>query len=168
VAVLGVGGLGHLAIQYAAKQGFRTVAIARGRDKEPLARELGAEDYIDSNAVDPAEALLQRGGAKAIIATVTAAEAMSAAAGGLAPNGAFMIIGATGPLTIDPLSLLLKRAAMKGWYSGTSIDSEDALNFSLLEGVTSMNEVYPLEQAQAAYDRMMSGKARFRVVLRID
>ena len=168
VAVLGVGGLGHLAIQYAAKQGFRTVAIARGRDKEALARELGAADYVDSNAEDPAEALLKLGGATAIIATVTAAEAMSAAAGGLAPNGTFMIIGATGPMTIDPLNLLMKRAAMKGWYSGTSVDSEDALNFSLLENIASMNEVYPLEQAQEAYDRMMSGKARFRVVLKVD
>ena len=167
VAVLGVGGLGHLAIQYAAKLGFRTVAIARGTDKEALARELGASDYIDSTAGDPAAALRALGGAKAIVATATSAEAMAEVAEGLGPNGTLMIIGATGPMTINPLDLLMKRAALKGWYSGTSIDSEDALNFSLLEGVASMNEVYPLEDAQAAYDRMMSGKARFRVVLKV-
>lgn len=167
VAILGVGGLGHLAIQYAAKQGFRTVAIARGRDKEALARELGASDYIDSKEGDPAGALRALGGAKAIIATATSAEAMAEVAEGLGPNGTLMIIGATGPMTINPLDLLMKRAALKGWYSGTSIDSEDTLDFSLLEGVASMNEVYPLEEAQAAYDRMMSGQARFRVVLKV-
>lgn len=165
VAVHGVGGLGHLGIQFARKLGFRTVAINRGTDKEELARSLGAHDYIDSSASDPAEALRTLGGAKAIIATVTNADAMAALVGGLGPNGIFMVIGAVGAFQVDTLDLLMKRAAVKGWYSGTAIDSEDTLNFAAIEGVTSMNEIYPLVEAQAAYDRMMSGKARFRVVL---
>lgn len=168
VAIHGVGGLGHLGIQFAARQGFRTVAINRGRDKEALARSLGAADYIDSEAGDPAKALQAMGGAKAIIATVTSASAMQAVAGGLGVNGTLMVIGAVGPLTINSSDLLGKRAAVRGWYSGTASDSEDALEFSRLNGITSMNEVYPLDQAQAAYDRMMSGKARFRVVLKMD
>lgn len=168
VAIHGVGGLGHLAIQFAARQGFRTVAINRGRDKEALARSLGAQDYIDSDEVDPAQALLAMGGAKAIIATVTHAGAMQAVSGGLGPNGVMMVIGAVGPLTVDSIGLLLKRASVKGWYSGITSDSEDTLLFSQRTGVTSMNEIFPLEQAQAAYDRMMSGKARFRVVLKMD
>jgi alcohol dehydrogenase len=167
VAIHGVGGLGHLGIQFAARQGFRTVAVNRGRDKEQLARSLGAQDYIDSDAQDPAQALLALGGAKAIIATVTSAPAMQAIAGGLGVNGTMMVIGAVGALTVDSLALLRKRAAVKGWYSGTSADSEDTLLFSERHAVASMNEVYPLEQAQAAYDRMISGKARFRVVLKI-
>jgi alcohol dehydrogenase len=168
VAIHGVGGLGHLAIQFAAHQGFRTVAVNRGRDKEALARSLGAHDYIDSEASDPAAALQALGGAKAIIATVTSAAAMQAIAGGLGTNGIMMVIGAVGALTVDSLDLLRKRAAVKGWYSGTSADSEDTLRFSLLNDVTSMNEIFPLEDAQAAYEQMMSGKARFRVVLRVD
>jgi alcohol dehydrogenase len=168
VAIHGVGGLGHLGIQFAAKQGFRTVAINRGRDKEALARSLGAEHYIDSAATDPAAALQALGGAKAILATVTNADAMQAIAGGLGVNGTMMVIGAVGALTVDSLDLLRKRAAVRGWYSGTSVDSEDTLAFSQTNGVASMNEIFPLEQAQAAYDRMMSGKARFRVVLKMD
>jgi D-arabinose 1-dehydrogenase-like Zn-dependent alcohol dehydrogenase len=168
VAVHGVGGLGHLGIQFAARLGFRTVAVNRGRDKEALARSLGAQAYIDSDAGDPGQALQALGGAKAIIATVTNAGAMQAIAGGLGANGTLMVIGAVGALTVDSIDLLNKRAAVKGWYSGTAIDSEDTLQFSRLNGVESMNEVYPLEDAQAAYDRMMSGKARFRVVLRVD
>jgi D-arabinose 1-dehydrogenase-like Zn-dependent alcohol dehydrogenase len=167
VAVHGVGGLGHLGIQFARHQGFRTVAVNRGRDKEKLARELGAHDYIDSAADDPAKALQKMGGAKAIIATVTDAGAMQAIAGGLGVNGVMMVIGAVGALTVNSLDLLGKRAAVKGWYSGTSIDSEDTLQFSLMNEIASMNEVYPLEKAQEAYDRMMSGKARFRVVLQM-
>jgi alcohol dehydrogenase len=108
------------------------------------------------------------GGAKAIIATVTSAEAMQAIAGGLGVNGTMMVIGAVGALTVDSLDLLGKRAAVRGWYSGTAVDSEDALLFSRINDIASMNEIFPLEEAQAAYDRMMSGKARFRVVLRID
>ena len=165
VAVHGIGGLGHLAIQFAAKLGFRTVAIARGADKEAFARELGAHAYIDATAGDPATALMAMGGAKAIVATVTDADAMASVVGGLGPNGVMLVIGAVPPFAIDALGLLGKRAAVRGWYSGTSIDSEDTLKFCDLTGIRSMNEVYPLEQAQAAYDRMMSGKARFRVVL---
>lgn len=168
VAVHGVGGLGHLGIQFAARLGFRTVAVNRGRDKEALARSLGARDYIDSDAGDPAQALQAMGGAKAIIATVTSAGAMQAISGGLGVNGTLMVIGAVGALTVDSFDLLGKRAAVKGWYSGTAVDSEDTLQFSRLNGVSSMNEIYPLEEAQAAYDRMMSGKARFRVVLKVD
>jgi alcohol dehydrogenase len=168
VAVHGVGGLGHLGLQFAARQGFRTVAVNRGRDKEDLARSLGATDYIDSAAEDPAKALLAMGGAKAILATVTNGEAMQAISGGLGPNGVMMVIGAVGPLTVNSIDLLMKSAAVRGWYSGTARDSEDTLNFSVLNKIASMNEVYPFEKAQEAYDRMMSGKARFRVVLKMD
>jgi D-arabinose 1-dehydrogenase-like Zn-dependent alcohol dehydrogenase len=168
VAILGVGGLGHLGIQFAARLGFRTVAVNRGRDKEGLSRSLGAHDYVDSGAHDPAAALQKLGGARAIIATVTDAKAMEAIAGGLGPNGTLMVIGAVGPMTIQPLDLLSKRAAIRGWYSGTASDSEDTLQFSQLHEIASMNEVFAFDEAQAAYDRMMSGKARFRVVLRMD
>jgi alcohol dehydrogenase len=167
VAIHGVGGLGHLGIQFAARQGFRTVAVNRGREKEALARSLGAHDYIDSEAGDPARALQAMGGAKAIIATVTSAEAMQAIAGGLGVNGTMMVIGAVGALTVDSLDLLGKRASVRGWYSGTAADQEDTLVFSQLNSIASMNEIFPLEEAQAAYERMMSGKARFRVVLEI-
>jgi alcohol dehydrogenase len=128
-------------------------------------RSLGAHDYIDNAAADPAKALQAMGGAKAILATVTSAQAMQAIAGGLGPNGTMMMIGAVGPVTVDTISLIEKSASVRGWYSGTAPDSEDTLAFSQLNGVTSMNEIFPLEQAQAAYDRMMSGNARFRVVL---
>ncbi len=165
VAVLGIGGLGHLGVQYAAKMGFRTVAIARGKDKEPLARELGAAQYIDSQTQNPAAELQKLGGAKVVIATVTNADAMAATMGGLAPNGIFMVIGAAGPIQVDPLLLISGARSVKGWYSGTSIDSQDTLRFSALAGVKSRNEIYSLSQVGEAYDRMMSGKARFRVVL---
>lgn len=168
VAIQGVGGLGHLAIQFAARLGFRVVALNRGRDKEELARSLGAHEYIDTQSSDPAAALRALGSAKAILATVTDAAAMQAVVGGLGTNGTLMVIGAVGALTVDSLDLLRKRAAVKGWYSGTSVDSEDTLLFSQRHGVRSMNEIFPLEQAQAAYDRMLSGKARFRVVLRVE
>ena len=168
VAIHGVGGLGHLGIQFAARQGFRTVAVNRGSDKEELARKLGASDYIDSAAQDPAKALTAMGGAKAILATVTNGKAMQAIAGGLGPNGVLMVIGAVGPLTVDSLDLLAKRASVRGWYSGTARDSEDTVQFSLRNKVSSMNEIYPFEKAQEAYERMMSGKARFRVVLKMD
>jgi len=168
VAIHGVGGLGHLAIQFAARLGFQVVAVNRGRGKEELARSLGAQDYIDAQSDDPAVALRSLGGAKAILATVTDAAAMQAVVGGLKPNGTLMVIGAVGALTVDSLDLLRKRAAVKGWYSGTSVDSEDTLLFSQRHNIRSMNEVFPLEQAQAAYDRMLSGKARFRVVLKME
>jgi alcohol dehydrogenase len=167
VVIHGVGGLGHLGIQFAARQGFHTVAVARGRDKEQLARQLGAHDYIDSEDGDPAEALRAMGGAKAILATVTNEKAMQAIVGGLGLKGTMMIIGAVPTLTVDPFELLMKRAAVKGWYSGTAVDSEDTLLFSARNAIGSMNEFYPFEEAQAAYDRMMSGKARFRVVLKM-
>jgi D-arabinose 1-dehydrogenase-like Zn-dependent alcohol dehydrogenase len=165
VAVLGLGGLGHLGVQYAAKMGFRTVAIARGEDKAPLARKLGASSYIDSKATDPAAELQKLGGAKVVLATVTAGDAMAATVGGLAPNGRFQVLGAADPMKVDPLFLLLGKRSIDGWYSGTSIDSQDTLNFSVQSGVRSMNEVYPLERAAEGYERMTSGKARFRVVL---
>jgi D-arabinose 1-dehydrogenase-like Zn-dependent alcohol dehydrogenase len=168
VAIHGVGGLGHLGIQFAARLGYRVVAVNRGRDKEELARSLGAHEYIDTNASDPAGALRALGGARAVLATVTDAAAMQAIAGGLGVNGTLLVIGAVGALTVDSMDLLRKRAAVKGWYSGTSIDSEDTLLFSQRHQIKSMNEIYPLEQAQAAYERMRSGKARFRVVLRVE
>jgi D-arabinose 1-dehydrogenase-like Zn-dependent alcohol dehydrogenase len=167
VAIHGVGGLGHLGIQFAARLGFRVVALNRGGDKEQLARSLGAHDYIDTNAGDPAAALRALGGARAIIATVTDATAMQAIVGGLGPNGTMMVIGAVGALTVDSLDLLRKRAAVRGWYSGTSVDSEDTLLFSQRHNIKSMNEYYSLEEAQTAFDRMRSGKARFRAVIRI-
>ena len=168
VAVHGVGGLGHLGIQFAARQGFRTVAVNRGREKEALARELGATDYIDSSAEDPAAALAGMGGAKAILATVTDSAAMQAIAGGLGPNGVLMVIGAVGPMAVNPLDLIMKSAAVRGWYSGVARDLEDTLAFSRQSGVSPMIEVYPLRKAQEAYERMMSGAARFRVVLKMD
>jgi alcohol dehydrogenase len=169
VVIHGVGGLGHLGIQFSSRLGFRTVAVNRGRDKEALARALGAHDYIDSEEGDVAEALQARGGAKAIIATVSNADAMQAIVGGLGPNGQLMVIGAVGRFSIDTFAdLLVKRAAVKGWYAGIAADSEDTLAFSKLHSISSTNEDFPLEEAQAAYDRMMSGKARFRVVLRMN
>ena len=168
VAIHGVGGLGHLGIQFAARLGYRTVAVNRGRDKEELARSLGAHDYIDSEANDPAQALQAMGGARAIIATVTSGDAMQAIVGGLGANGIMMLIGAAGPITINPIELLTKSAGVRGWYSGVAADSEDTLQFSELHAIGSMNEIYPFLDAQAAYDRMMSGKARFRVVLKMD
>lgn len=166
VAILGIGGLGHLGVQYAAKMGFRTAAIARGQDKEPLARQLGASHYIDSQATDPAAELAKLGGAKAVIATVINGPAMAATIGGLAPRGRLMVLGAANePIEVATLALIMNRRTVEGWYSGTSIDAEETLAFSAQSGVRPMNESYPLERAAEAYDRMISGKARFRVVL---
>lgn len=166
VAVLGIGGLGHLGVQFAAKMGFRTVAIARGMDKEPLARKLGAWSYIDSKTEDPAAVLLKLGGAKVILATVTNGNAMSAVLGGLGVNGKLVIVGAAAePLQVPGIPLLLGRRSIVGWPSGSSIDSQDTLAFSVLAGVRAMNEIFPLERAAEAYEHMMSGKARFRAVL---
>jgi D-arabinose 1-dehydrogenase-like Zn-dependent alcohol dehydrogenase len=145
--------------------GYKTVAIARGGDKEPLARKLGAHHYIDSQAEDPASALAKLGGAKAVLATVTNGKAMGAVLGGLGTKGKLMVIGAADNFEVSPLQLLMKCQSVEGWYSGTSIDSQDTLAFSMLTDVRSMNEVYPLERAPEAYERMMSGKAQFRVVL---
>ena len=166
VAILGIGGLGHLGVQFAAKMGFRTIAIARGNDKEALARKLGAHQYIDSQAQDVAVELNKAGGAKVVLATVTNAEAMAATLGGLAVHGKLLVLGAPhDPLKVPVLVLIGGRRSIMGWYSGTAIDSQDTLEFSLLTGVAAMTEGYPLERAAEAYERMMSGKARFRVVL---
>ncbi|SRR6266542_3764310 len=165
VAILGLGGLGHLGVQYAVKMGFKTVAIARGTDKEPLAKKLGAWRYLDTLTQDPAAELQKLGGAKAILATVTAGEAMSAVQGGLGLNGTLVVIGAAQSLQISPLVLIGGRRSVKGWYSGTAIDSQETMAFSADSGVRSMNEVFPLEKVAEAYARMESGKARFRVVL---
>src|SRR5258705_12440092 len=167
VAVHGLGGLGHLGVQYAAKMGFHTVGIARGKDKEPLARRLGAAVYIDSQAQDPAAELMKLGGAKVILATATSGEAMNAVQGGVAVNGTLLIVGAAESMQVSPLSLLMGCRSVKGWYSGTAIESQDTLAFSKRTGVRPMTETYPLERASEAYERMMSGKARFRVVLTI-
>ena len=168
VAVHGIGGLGHLGVQYARKLGFETVAIARGADKADFVHQLGAHHYIDSAAEDAAAALQKLGGAKAILATVTSGEAMSQIQGGLGVNGTLMVIGAVPSLNADSLFLLRGRRSIMGWYSGTAVDSEDTLAFSQLNGVKSMNEVYPLSRAAEAYERMMSGQARFRVVLTME
>jgi D-arabinose 1-dehydrogenase-like Zn-dependent alcohol dehydrogenase len=168
VVILGIGGLGHLAIQYAAKSGYRTVAVARGEDKSPLAKQLGAHIYIDSTSQDPAKELQKIGGANIILSTITSAKALEWVLDGLTPGGKFIMVGAPdGAMNINPFPLLLGRRTVAGWPSGTGIDSEDALKFSALTGVKPMNEVYPLEKAEEAYQRMMSGKARFRVVLKI-
>src|SRR5215468_4609168 len=167
VAVLGLGGLGHLGVQYAAKMGFHTVGIARGKDKEPLARRLGASVYIDNQAQDAAAELLKLGGAKVILATATSGDAMSAVQGGIGVNGTLLIVGAAESMQVSPMWLLMGCRSVKGWYSGTSIDSQDTLAFSARTGVRSMNETFPLERVVEAYDRMMSGKARFRVVLTV-
>jgi D-arabinose 1-dehydrogenase-like Zn-dependent alcohol dehydrogenase len=168
VAVLGLGGLGHLGVQYAAKMGFRTVAIARGADKAEFAKKMGAVAYIDSQAQDPSAELQKLGGAKVVLATVTNADAMAAVMGGLGPKGVFMIVGAVPKLEVPSLQMLLGSQEVRGWYSGTAADSEDGLNFSLLQEVRSMNEVYKLAQFKEGYARMMSGKARFRVVMTME
>ena len=166
VAILGIGGLGHLAVQYAAKSGYRTVAIARGQDKGPLARQLGAHLYIDTTTQDPAKELQKLGGAQIILSTITSAKALEWVIDGLAPAGKFLLIGAPdGPVVTNPFPLLLGRRAVVGWPSGTGMDSEDTLNFSVLTGIRPMIETYPLEKAEEAYQRMMGGKARFRVVI---
>jgi D-arabinose 1-dehydrogenase-like Zn-dependent alcohol dehydrogenase len=166
VAVLGIGGLGHLGVQWAAKMGFDTVAIARGADKEPLARQLGARVYIDSRKQDPAAELQRLGGARVVLATVTNAEAMTATLGGLGPNGTLLVVGAPGePLQVSAGVLIFGRRSVAGWPSGRAVESEDTMRFAVLHGVKPMTELYSLDRAAEAYDRMMSGDARFRVVL---
>jgi D-arabinose 1-dehydrogenase-like Zn-dependent alcohol dehydrogenase len=166
VGVLGVGGLGHLGVQFAARMGCRTVAIARGKDKEPLARKLGAKYYIDSDAQDVAGELGRLGGAAVIISTVTNAAAMSAVLGGLAANGKLILLGvAREPIEVPSMLMVGGRRSICGWPSGNSKDSEDTMSFSVLAGVLPMIETMPLERAAEAYERMMSGAARFRMVL---
>jgi D-arabinose 1-dehydrogenase-like Zn-dependent alcohol dehydrogenase len=168
VAVQAIGGLGHLGIQYARKLGFRTVAISRGEDKRALALELGAHEYIDSNKGDPAAALQKLGGARVILATAPSAQLMGKLVDGLARNGTLLVLGAAAePIEVTPFQLIVGRKRLQGWPGGTSKDSEDTLAFSALMGVASRNEVFPLEKAQEAYERMLGNKARFRVVLQI-
>ena len=166
VAVLGIGGLGHLGVQFAAKMGFNTVAIARGADKGPFAKKLGASVYIDSQTQNVAEELSKLGGAKVILATAADAKAMSAVITGLSIDGKLVVLGAsTDPIEVPPLSLILARRSIAGWPSGTAADSEDTLKFSVQSSVLPMIETFPLAKGPEAYQRMMSGKARFRVVL---
>lgn len=166
VAILGVGGLGHLGIQYAAKMGFEVVAIARGEEKGPLAKGLGAHHYIDSTASDVAEELTRLGGAQVVLATVTVPDAMTPALGGLKPRGQLVVVGASAdPMHVPPFALIPGSTAVQGHASGTSQDSEDTLRFSAQTGVRPTIETLPLAEAQAAYDRMMNGDARFRMVL---
>jgi D-arabinose 1-dehydrogenase-like Zn-dependent alcohol dehydrogenase len=166
VAILGIGGLGHLGVQFAAKMGCNTVAIARGEDKRAFAHELGAQHYIDSTAQDVAAELMKLGGAKIILATVTDSKSMSAAIGGLGIDGRLVVVGASAePIEVSPLALISGRRSIAGWPSGTATDSEETLAFSVLAGIRPLIETYPLERAAEAFERMMSGKARFRVVL---
>ena len=167
VAIFGIGGLGHLGVQFAAKMGFNTVAIGRARGKEEeLMKKLGAGQYIDTRSENAAEELSKLGGAKVILATVPSGKAMTEILGGLAVNGKLVIIGASEePIQVPSTLMILGRRSIIGWPAGTSIDSQDTLSFSVLSGVRSMNEVFPLERAAEAYDLMMSGKARFRCVL---
>jgi len=166
VAVLGIGGLGHLGVQFARRMGFETVAVARGTDKRDGALALGAHHYIDSTTSDVAAALQDLGGASTILATVTAPDAMSAAVGGLRPRGQMVVVGASAePMQIPPFALIPGSTGVVGHASGTSKDSEDTLRFSVLTDVHPQIELYPLEQAAEGYARMMSGAARFRVVL---
>jgi D-arabinose 1-dehydrogenase-like Zn-dependent alcohol dehydrogenase len=166
VAVLGMGGLGHLAVQFAAHMGFNTVAIARGADKGPFAKKLGAAHYIDSVAQDVAKELTKLGGAAVVLATAADAKAMTATIGGLGIDGKLVVLGASvDPIEVSPLLLIGQRRNISGWPSGTATDSEDTLKFCELSGVKAMIETYPLSKAADAYARMMSGKAKFRVVI---
>ena len=166
VAVQGLGGLGHLGIQFASRMGFHTVAIGRGQDKEPLALKLGAVRYLDTDAVNVAKELTSLGGASVILATAPNSKAMSALIDGLGVGGQLLVVGASAdPISVTPIQLIGQRRAIQGWPSGTARDSEDTLNFCALTGIRPMVETFPLEQAAAGYERMLSGKARFRVVL---
>jgi D-arabinose 1-dehydrogenase-like Zn-dependent alcohol dehydrogenase len=166
VAVQGIGGLGHLGIQFANKCGYKVAAIGRGADKADLARKLGASVYIDTKSTNAAQALQKMGGAQAILATAPSSKAMSELIDGLGPNGKLLVIGAGfDPIEVTPPQLIFGSRSIQGWASGTPTDSEDTLNFAELTGVRPMIETYPLEKAGEAYERMISGKAQFRVVL---
>ena len=166
VAVQGIGGLGHLGIQFASKFGYKVAAIGRGPENEELAKKLGASVYIDSKATNAAEELQKLGGARVILATAPSSKAMSEVIDGLGPNGKLIVIGATtDPIEVTPVQLITGSRTIQGWAAGTPTDSEDTLRFAELTGVRPMIETYPLEQAEEAYARMMSGKAQFRVVL---
>jgi D-arabinose 1-dehydrogenase-like Zn-dependent alcohol dehydrogenase len=166
VAVQGIGGLGHLGIQFANKFGHKVAAIGRGSENAPLAKKLGASVYIDSKATNAAEALQKMGGAQVILATAPSSKAMSELIDGLGPNGKLMVIGAAfDPIEVTPIQLISGNRTIQGWASGTPIDSEDTLRFAELTGLRPMIETYPLEKAAEAYARMLSGDAQFRVVL---
>jgi D-arabinose 1-dehydrogenase-like Zn-dependent alcohol dehydrogenase len=166
VAVQGLGGLGHLGVQFASRMGYRTVAIGRGQDKEALAKQLGAVRYLDTDTVNVAKELARMGGASVILATAPSSKAMSDLIDGLGVSGKLLVVGASAdPLSVTPVQLIGARRTVQGWPSGTARDSEDTLNFCALTGIRPMIETFPLEQAAAAYDRMLSGKARFRPVL---
>jgi D-arabinose 1-dehydrogenase-like Zn-dependent alcohol dehydrogenase len=166
VAVLGIGGLGHLGIQFASKFGYKVAAIGRGAENASLAKKLGASVYIDSKATNAAEELQKLGGAQVILATAPSSKAMSELIDGLGPNGKMMVIGATfDPIEVAPVQLITGSKTIQGWAAGTPTDSEDTLRFAELTGVRPMIETYPLDRAAEAYARMMSGKAQFRVVL---
>jgi D-arabinose 1-dehydrogenase-like Zn-dependent alcohol dehydrogenase len=168
VAVHGIGGLGHLGIQYSRRMGFQTVAVGRGKDKEALARTLGAHHYVDADASDAAAELRKLGGARVILATAPNAQAISSLLDGLSVDGTLLVPAAPAePLSVGVFSLIAGRRSVAGWYSGTAMDSQDTLRFSVLSGVRPMNEVFPLERVGEAYERMLSGKARFRVVLAV-
>jgi D-arabinose 1-dehydrogenase-like Zn-dependent alcohol dehydrogenase len=166
VAVQGIGGLGHLGIQWAHKSGYNVAAIGRGSENATLAKKLGADVYIDSKATNAAEALQKLGGARVILATAPDSKAMSELVNGLGPNGKLVVIGATfDPIEVSPAQLIIGSKTIQGWAAGTAADSEDTLRFAEISGVRPMTETYPLEKAAEAYARMMSGKAEFRVVL---
>lgn len=169
VAVQGIGGLGHLGVQYARKMGFKTVALGRGKDKEPLAKKLGAHHYVDSSAVDTVAELQKLGGARVILATAPNAQAISDVVGGLGVDGNLLIPAAPNdPLTVSVMPLIMGRRRISGWYSGTARDSQDTLEFSALSDVHPMIEKFPLSRVAEAYEQMLSGKVRFRVVLMMD
>jgi D-arabinose 1-dehydrogenase-like Zn-dependent alcohol dehydrogenase len=166
VAVQGVGGLGHLGIQFGSKFGYDVAAIGRGSENASLAKKLGASTYIDSQATNAAEELQKLGGARVILATAPSSKAMSQLIDGLGPNGKLIVIGATfDPIEVTPVQLINGSRTIQGWAAGTPADSEDTLHFAELSGVRPMIETYPLDKAAEAYERMLSGKAEFRVVL---
>jgi propanol-preferring alcohol dehydrogenase len=166
VAIQGIGGLGHLAIQYASKMGMRTVAISTSDNKKNLAKDLGAHHFINTKKVDPVEELQKLGGAKLILATAPNSEAITSVINGLGVDGKLLMVAATGePIEVSPLQLLMQRKSIAGWPSGTAIDSEDTLKFSALTGTKAMIEEYPLSDVKKAYDRMINNESRFRVVL---
>ena len=166
VAVQGVGGLGHLGIQFAAKAGYRTVGIGRGSENAALAKKLGATEYIDSTATNAAQALRTMGGARVILATAPSAKAMAEVLGGLGVDGKLLVVGVPlDPVPVSAVELVLQRRDVKGWPSGTAVDSEDTLRFSVRTGVRPMIEKFPLKEVKKAYERMESGNAQFRVVL---
>jgi alcohol dehydrogenase/propanol-preferring alcohol dehydrogenase len=166
VAVHGIGGLGHLGVQYARQMGFETVAVGRGKDKEALARDLGAHHYIDSGTADAVAELQKLGGARVILATAPNAKAISALVDGLSVDGTLLVPAAPSePLTVNVMPLIMGRRSVAGWYSGTARDSQDTLEFSALHDVHPMIEKYPLDRVAEAFEQMHSGKARFRVVL---